>query len=577
MEAGALISELKRRRVIRALVGYGIAGFAVLQIIEPIMHGLHWPDEVLSYVVVALAVGFPIVVALAWIFDVNAGQIERTAPALPATGLRGARLALLLIGIGVLAAAPGMVWYFYLRDRWLSRGGTMTASIAVLPFANISPESANEYFSDGMTEELINALCNVEGLRVASRTSSFALKGKNLDARQIGERLNVKTLLEGSVRREGNVLRVTVQLVNVSDDVHIWSKTYNGELKSVFALEDEIAHSIAQALRHQLAAGESSPLVRRSTASVEAHDLYLQGMYFKEKRNADALRKAASYFQDAVEKDPTYALAWVGLSEATMLQNEYDQVLASSVLPRARKAILRALEIDPGLAEAHATRAWISSAQFDWKSAEGGLRKAIEIKPENPTPHHRYSLLLSYLGRLDEAAEQAKTALRLDPISPIINNLIGVTRLYRRDFDGAIAGFKRTLEMEPSFGVSHALLGNVYAAQGRYAEADAEYSKGMLSYSERFRGMMYINSGRRAEALRLVEEMDERAKRGYVSPAARGLMRVALGEKDRGYALLDRACAENDWRLRDTKVDPLFDRLREEPRFKAVLQCVHLQ
>jgi TolB-like protein len=310
-------AELKRRRVFRALVAYGIAAFAVLQIIEPIMHGAHWPEMVLSYVVAGLAAGFPIVITLAWVFDVKAGRIERTAPA-AAAGLRGIRLALLLVGIGVLSAAPGLVWYFLFRSdtRIVARKDSEPAgvaegkSIAVLPFVNMSGEKENEYFSDGITEELINALSNIDRLRVASRTSVYALKSRNLDAREIGERLKVATLLEGSVRREGSALRVTAQLVRVSDDVHIWSKSYNRQLTGIFALEDEIAHSIAQMLRTKLAGGDSRPLVKLSTSNLEAHDFYLQGRYFIEKRTSEALHTAAEAFQKAIENDPAYALAW---------------------------------------------------------------------------------------------------------------------------------------------------------------------------------------------------------------------------------------------------------------------------
>src|SRR5262245_37863601 len=228
-------AELKRRRVVRTLVGYGIASFAVLQIIEPIMHGLHWPETVLSYVVAALAAGFPVIITFAWIFDVKAGRVERTALAAAGPGLRGIRLALLLVGIGVLAAAPGLGWYFFFRSdtRIVARRNGQPAdavepkSVAVLPFVNMSSDKENEYFSDGITEELINTLANVDGLRVTSRTSAFAFKGKDIDIRQIGEKLNVGTVLEGSVRREGNTLRVTAQLIQVSDGYHLWSKSYD--------------------------------------------------------------------------------------------------------------------------------------------------------------------------------------------------------------------------------------------------------------------------------------------------------------------------------------------------------------
>ena len=216
----SLLVELKRRRVFRAMIGYGIAAFAVLQIVEPVMHGLHWPDAVLSYVVVALAAGFPVVVTLAWIFDVQGGRLERTEGGRP-----GIRRLLLLAGIGVLAAAPGLIWYFGFRGR--SQTPPASPSIVVLPFANLSGDKENEYFSDGMTEEIINALANVEGVRVVARTSAFSFKGKNLDVRKIGEELNVATVLEGSVRREGNQLRVFAQLIGVVDGYHLWSKSYD--------------------------------------------------------------------------------------------------------------------------------------------------------------------------------------------------------------------------------------------------------------------------------------------------------------------------------------------------------------
>ena len=235
-----IITELKRRRVFRALVAYGIAAFAVLQIIEPVMHGLHWPEGVLSYVVVALAAGFPIVVALAWIFDVRGGPLEKTE-GMPVSVRRW----MLLVGIGAIAAAPGLIWYFGIRGR--SGPGDSAPSIAVLPFVNFSGDTANEYFSDGMTEESINALANVDGLRVVARTSAFSFKGRNLDVRRIGEELNVATVLEGTVRRQGNQLRVAAQLIAAKDGYHLWSKTYDRELNDVFSVEDDLARFIVQA------------------------------------------------------------------------------------------------------------------------------------------------------------------------------------------------------------------------------------------------------------------------------------------------------------------------------------------
>ena len=259
----SLLVELKRRRVFRAMVGYGIAAFAVLQIVEPVMHGLHWPDAVLSYVVVALAAGFPIVVTLAWIFDVQGGRLERTEGGRP-----GIRRLLLLAGIGVLAAAPGLIWYFGFRGR--SQTPPASPSIVVLPFANLSGDKENDYFSDGMTEEIINALANVEGVHVVARTSAFSFKGKNLDVRKIGAELNVATVLEGSVRREGNQLRVFAQLIGVADGYHLWSKSYDRELKGVFSVEDELARAIVLALKPKLMR-DRALAAQRLLAEAERH------------------------------------------------------------------------------------------------------------------------------------------------------------------------------------------------------------------------------------------------------------------------------------------------------------------
>src|SRR5437763_12121776 len=245
------------------------------------MHGLHWPESVLSYVVLALAAGFPIVVALAWIFDVNAGRIERTVSATPLQGGKRAGVALLLAAIGVVAAAPGVVWYFWRRAP--PAHAPQTASIAVLPFVNLSGSKDEEYFSDGMTEEIINALANVDGLRVVARTSAFSFKGKNVDVRRIGEELNVATVLEGTVRRQGNQLRVAAQLIAAKDGYHLWSKTYDRELNDVFLVEDDVARAIVQALKPKLV--QPTAMVERTTDSSEAHDLYLKGRYLWNQRS----------------------------------------------------------------------------------------------------------------------------------------------------------------------------------------------------------------------------------------------------------------------------------------------------
>src|SRR5262249_38441775 len=355
-------AELKRRRVFRALIGYGIAAFAVLQIIEPVMHGLHWPETVLSYVVAALAAGFPVVITLAWIFDVKGGRIERTAPAATSGGQSGARLALVLIGISVLAAAPGIVWYFAgpgtskQPPRAPSATDQAMPSIAVLPFADMSPAKDQEYFSDGIAEEILNGLAQIEGLRVIGRTSSFSFKGKNEDLRSIGDKLRVSTILEGSVRKAGNRLRITAQLTEASGGSHLWSQTYERELTDLFAVQDEIAKAVVTAMKVKLVPrpGPAPSIIKRSTPNVEAYNLYLKGRYFWSFR-PDRKPEARKYFEQALQLDPEFAPAHAGLADwyATFGSWEDGRMAPSEAMPRAKEEAERALQIDSAPPPAH--------------------------------------------------------------------------------------------------------------------------------------------------------------------------------------------------------------------------------
>ena len=574
MSLPSLLTELSRRRVFRALVAYGIAASAVLQIIEPIMHGLQWPDRVLSYVVVALALGFPVVVSLAWIFDVREGRIERTAAVAPASGLRGVRLVAVLLAVGLATGAPGVIYFFAVRSP--APAASAPVSIAVLPFVNMSSDKETDYFSDGMTEELINALANIDGLRVVSRTAAFALKGQNLKVQKIGARLNVATLLEGSVRREGNALRVTAQLIKVSDGYQLWSKSYDRELKSIFALEDEITRSIAQALRRKLVHG-----IKQPTTDLAAHDLYLKGRYFWNKRTLAGFKSAAEHFEHAIQLDPAYAIAYSGLADAIALQCEYGALPASEAIPKARAAALRALELDPGLAEAHTSLGNISMDEFEWTRAIDEFRTAIELEPDYATAHQWYAEVLARTGRLREAREEIRRAQLIDPTSLVISTVAGSISAYQRDYGRAVEEFHATLEMEPGFRYARGWLARAYALQGRYGEPLAELDKLHTNESvevEARRAIIYAMSGRRAEALRMARELEERSAREFLPSTILSSVWAAVGDRERAFAALEKACASPSrpvglWRL---KMDPDFDPLRSDPRFHGLLTCVHL-
>jgi TolB-like protein/Tfp pilus assembly protein PilF len=579
--AVALIAELKRRRVFRSLAAYAIAAFAVLQVVEPVIHGLRLPDWTLSFVVVALGVGLPIVLVLAWIFDLGPGGIQRTDAPDAEAGVRaaGRRVALLLAVAGAVVAAPLIAWHFARgRSSEAAPDAVRTpasASVAVLPFVNMSRDKNDEYFSDGITEEVINALANVEGVRVVSRTSAFAYKGKNLSVRKIGEELAVATVLEGSVRREGNDLRIVAQLINAADGYHLWSKTYDRQMSSVFALEDELARSITAALRPQLLK-DGAPLVQQPTGSLEAHDLYLRGRHFWSKRTVDDLNRAMALFQKALEVDPNYALAHAGIADCYVLLGEYGAQQVSGV-SKARTEAYKALELDGSLAEAHATLGLLSFYDFDWKNAEAQLKRAIELRSGYATAHHWYALLLTILGRFPEARAEAERALQLDPASPAVNNMVGLVSYDSRDFGHAIEAFQKALDLDPGFLPAKGFLACAYVAEGRYREglAQLESFQGPAMEVLVIRAWVLAETGDNSSAARLVSQLD-RAGKEKMHPAILAALHGRLGDKDRAFALLDAAVAERDVMIRELKVSPMWDPLRGDPRFAKVLKRINL-
>ena len=574
-----LLAELKRRRVFRALLGYAIVSFAVLQVIEPIINGLHLPEWTLSFVVVTLVVSFPVVLILAWVFDVNPGGIERTSPLATEAGARRSGTVLALAGTAlVLAAVAALGWHFVSRSRAGAPPPTASApttpSVAVLPFVNMSREKDDEYFSDGVTEELINALANLEGVRVVSRTSAFAFKGKNLSVKKIGEELAVGTVLEGSVRREGNEVRIVAQLINAVDGYHLWSKTYDRKLENVFAVEDELARSISEALRPQLLKG-AAPLVRQATSSTEAHDLYLQGRHFWNQRTAEGLTKAISLFQKAIQVDPAYALAYSGVADCYLLQAEYTPIRPADILPLALANARKALELNPALAEPHATLGLIAMNGYDWAGAEQEFKRAIELRSGYATAHHWYALLLGSLGRFPEAQAEAERALELDPASVIVNNMQGVVFYISRNYARAVDAFDKTLQLDPTFGPAHGFLACAYAGAGRKREALEQVAQlkdeGDGEHMALRAWVLWV-SGENEAAAKLAREIIDRSSRSPIRPGILAALYWLVGDRDRAFSLLDQAYVERDWTMRELKVNPMFDPMRGDPRFQKLVQ-----
>jgi serine/threonine protein kinase/Tfp pilus assembly protein PilF len=462
-------------------------------------------------------------------------------------------------------------------------------SIAVLPFANLSTDKEQDFFCEGMAEDIINALTNVGGLRVAGRTSAFSFRGKEVDMREIGKKLKVKALLEGSVRKLGNKLRITVQLINIADGFHIWSERYDrniGELccpEDIFAIQDEISLAIVDKLKVELLEGEEAKIVKRHTEDLEAYNLYTRGRFFWNKRTEEGLKKAIEYFEKAIEKHPNYALAYAGLADSYITLQDYSPVSPKEIYPKIDEAIQRALEINGTLAEAHTSLAQITFRVWDWERSEREYKQALELNQNYATAHHWYALFLMYMDRFDEAIEEIRRAQKLDPLSLVISRNTALVFYYARRYDQALEKLNQTLEMDPSFSMAHAWRGRIHLQKSRYEEALREFKKesDISGRSdplvETWKGLAYQRLGRKSAAQQVLDDLLERAKKSYVPPIALANLYFALGEADQGFQWLDKAYQEHDSTLLEIKVDPGFDSVRSDPRFTALLKKMGLE
>ena len=453
-------------------------------------------------------------------------------------------------------------------------------SIAVLPFTNMSSDPENEFFADGITEEIINALAQIEDVRVVARTSAFFFKGKQVDLRTVGESLKVTTVLEGSVRKSGNRLRIMAQLVSVSDGYHLWSERYDRELKDIFELQDEIARAIASRLKVTLGANRQGPLVRVATKNLEAYQLYLKGRFHWNKRTPDGMGKAIEYFQQAIAKDPAYALAYTGLADAYNLASFLNAFPPREVMPKAKAAAAKALEIDNGLAEAYVSLAYASfTYDWDWSAAGSYFQQALAVNPSYVRTHAFYPLYLSSLGRFEEAVATAKHNLDLDPASPAGSHVLAVQLYLSRQFDVAIQQCHKTLEMDPHYAVAYAVLGQAYASQGRNREALPDLHK-CLEVSRggapalALLGYVHARLGERDQAVRMLDQLEALSKRSFVTGFFLALVYAGLEDKDQAFLWLEKACEERFNRLAYLKVEALWDPLRSDSRFGELLRRV---
>ncbi len=455
-------------------------------------------------------------------------------------------------------------------------------SIAVLPFVNASPDPENEYLSDGITDELIDALTKVEGLRIASRTSVFALKGKPQDARAIGALLGASVLLEGTVRKAGDRLRITAQLSSTEDGRLLWSQRYDRRLDDVFAIQEEIGRTIVDTLRATSLAPVRTLTPRRATHSIKAYGLYLKGRYAWNKRTQEGVAEGIAYFERAIAEDPNYALAYTGLADSYALQADYRSIPVTEGFARAKVAATRALELEETLAEAHASLAWsLFIHDWDWARADREFRRAIELDPRYASARQWHAFLLLTQGRLDEAMAESLRALELDGTSVSVRRSVGWAHYYARRYDQARYHMLRAMTMNPMAAESYRIMALIYEQLGDLHEAErvareaAELPEAG-TYTQATLGFVLARAGKEMEAREVLRDLDRQAAAGYVSPVAFATVYLGLGDTDHALEWMERAYDERRGWLAYLKVNPILDAVQQEPRFQALVEKMRL-
>jgi TolB-like protein/Tfp pilus assembly protein PilF len=452
-------------------------------------------------------------------------------------------------------------------------------SIAVLPFENLSEDKSNAYFAEGIQDEILTRLAKIADLKVISRTSTQHFKSSPDNLPQIAKQLGVTNILEGSVQKAADQVRVNVQLINALTDAHLWADTYDRKLTDIFSVETEIAKNIADTLEAKLSGSEKTAMAKKPTENPEAYELYLKGRFFWNKRTGADLRKAIEYFNQAIAKDPNYALAYIGLADSYLLLSSYAAVSNAETLPPAKVALKKALELDDSLAEAHASSGLLATLELDLQRALTELERAVQLKPNYATAHHWLALARLTLGQFDPAIAEAKRALELDPLSLVINADFSWMYFCARRFDEAEAQARKTLEIDPRFFLAHYYLGAILQVKGHLSDAIPEFQSSFDlnhdPYSLAMLGQAYARNGQKDQARKVLAQLNEQVKSRYVAPYAFALIETGLGEKERAVDELERAYREGATNyLFVIKVDPLLDDLRSNPRFDALVQKI---
>jgi len=581
-----LVSELRRRNVLRMAVLYVVAAWLVMQVAEVIIGLAELPGWSGQIVLALLAVGFPIALIFSWFYELTAEGIsleKDVAVAESISHVTGRRMDFIVISL--LCAAVILFAY----DKWWI-GPPPESSIAVLAFENMSDDPGQEYFSDGISEELLNLLAQNPELAVISRSSSFSFKGKDVAVPEIARQLNVAHVLEGSVRKAGNRVRITAQLIEVSSDSHLWSESYDRELDDIFAIQEDIARVIARELLAHFRGFESRQISTRNPeaydiyfkgrhpANPEVYEAYLKGRYHLNKWTVEGFAKGLEYFQQAVDMDPNYALAHAGLAESYSTLGLFGVLPLEEAYPKSKAIVMKALELDDTLAEAHSSLADVKFFyDWDWEGAEREYKRAIELNPGYAIARNNYAFYLTALTRHDDALAEIKRARELNPISLVINSDLGWAYYFARQYDQSILQFQRALQLDPNLVISHFALGHVYLQKEMFVKSVAAFQKAVsLSpgdlESMAGLGHAYAVVGRREDALGIVARLKQPSQQKLIPSWGIATIYIGLDNKDEAFVWLEKALVDHLPPLVYIQTDPVLDPLRSDPRFQALVR-----
>jgi adenylate cyclase len=585
----SFLSELKRRNVIRFAGLYLVGAWLLTQVAGTVLPMFGAPDWLPRSVVSLLAIGFIPALIFSWVFELTPQGLKRDEDVRPEESIApqtAQRMNRMIIAVLVLALGYFAFDKFVLAPRRVSSLNDSSSainakSIAVLPFENLSEDKANAYFAEGMQDEILTRLAKIADLKVISRTSTQHFKSSPDNLPQIARQLGVAHILEGSVQKAGDAVRVNVQLINATSDAHLWADTFDRKLTDIFAVESEIAKTVADTLQAKLSSSAEHVLASRPTDNPEAHELYLKGRYFWNRRTGANLQKAVGYFEQAIEKDPKYALAYSGLADCHVLLPVYPELgsYPRDEMPKALAAAHKAVELDNTLAEAHTSLARALASDLQLPVAMSEFKRAIELNPSYATAHQWFGECLQSQGRVEEGLAELKRAQEVDPLSLVNNALVGFALDTVGKSNEAIAQLRRTIEMEPRFANSHGLLGNVLERKGHLEEAIVEYEKsyslGADPIASAQLARAYFLVGKKAEAQQLWDKLKASSERQYVPAYSLALVQLAFGDKDAAIRLLEKSYEDHapfdsvdlGWIL----VDHRLDSLRSDPRFKKLI------